>query len=138
YSEHAFRRRIKGPVEYAVGAVRAVYRRYGEGAADYRPLPQQVLVRRLTAMGQALFAPPNVKGWPGGRTWLNTSTVLERDNFAAALATGALWTAPLPGPTPAAAFPAPRPAEPAAEAPGELPAAFDPARLLREEGASRP
>ena len=27
----------------------------------------------------------------GGRSWLNTSTVLERDNFAAALAMGTLW-----------------------------------------------
>ena len=26
------------------------------------------------AMGQELFAPPNVKGWPGGKAWLNTST----------------------------------------------------------------
>ena len=67
YSEHAFRKRVKGPVEYVVGAVRAVYRKYGEADADYRPLPPQPLVRRLAAMGQVLFAPPNVKGWPGGR-----------------------------------------------------------------------
>jgi hypothetical protein len=33
-------------------------------------------------MGQTLFAPPNVKGWPGGRSWLNTSTLLARNNFA--------------------------------------------------------
>ena len=32
-----------------------------------------------------------MKGWPGGRTWLNTSTVLERDNFAAALTSGTVW-----------------------------------------------
>jgi hypothetical protein len=47
-------------------------------------------------MGQPLFAPPNVKGWPGGRDWLNTSTLLERDNFAAALSSGSLWTGPPP------------------------------------------
>ena len=41
-----------------------------------------VLVGRIDAMGQQLFAPPNVKGWPGGQSWLNTSTVLARDNFA--------------------------------------------------------
>ena len=46
---------------------------------------------RIEAMGQSLFAPPNVKGWPGGTAWLNTSTVLERDNFAEALAMGTLW-----------------------------------------------
>jgi hypothetical protein len=65
-------------------------------------------------MGQRLFAPPNVKGWPGGRSWLNTSTVLERDNFAEALATGSLWSK------------------------GAPPRAFDPARLLHEEKVSRP
>src|SRR5207253_6279999 len=91
-------------------------RRSDEADADYRPLPPQPLVRRLAAMGQALFAPPNVKGWPGGRAWLTTATVLERDNFAAALADGSLWT----------------------ESPGDPPRALDPARLLDEEGVSRP
>jgi hypothetical protein len=42
-------------------------------------------------MGQQLFAPPNVKGWPGGQTWLNTSTVLARQNFGQGLAMGTLW-----------------------------------------------
>jgi hypothetical protein len=121
YSGHAFRQRIKGPVEYLLGAVQAVYRRYGEGEADYRPLPQQVLVRPLEEMGQPLFAPPNVKGWPGGRAWLNTSTMLERDNFAAALASGTPWTYPPP-----------------AHEEYVPPRAFDPARLVHEEGVSRP
>src|SRR5439155_994549 len=116
YSEHAFRKRIKSPAEYAVGAVQAVYRRYPEKEVDYRPLPQQVLVRRLAAMGQALFAPPNVKGWPGGRAWLNTATVLDRDNFAAALASGALWSDSLADP----------------------PRALDPARVLAEENVAKP
>ena len=53
YSGHAFRQRIKGPVEYVLGAVQAVYRRYGEEEADYRPLPQQVLVGRLECDGAA-------------------------------------------------------------------------------------
>src|SRR5262249_26499591 len=66
YSAHAFRQRVKSPVEYVLGAVQAVYLRLDEEDADYRPLPAQVLVGRLAAMGQRLFAPPNVKGWPGG------------------------------------------------------------------------
>jgi len=90
YSGYAFRQRVKSPVEYVLGAVRAVQPSY-EREADARPLPQQALVGPISAMGEQLFAPPNVKGWPGGRSWLNTSTVLERDNFAAALAMGALW-----------------------------------------------
>ena len=41
-------------------------------------------------MGQQLFGPPNVKGWPGGRSWLNTATVLARHNFAQTVASGQL------------------------------------------------
>jgi uncharacterized protein (DUF1800 family) len=148
YSSHSFRQRIKSPVEYVLGAVRAVYRQYDEGEAEYRPLPPQALVSRIGAMGQYLFAPPNVKGWPGGRAWLNTSTVLERDNFAGALAMGTLWTNPPPGPTAAVAVapitsgrPDGKPASQAAPAdmPEEPapPRVFDPARLLHEEEASR-
>jgi uncharacterized protein (DUF1800 family) len=126
YSDHAFRRRIKSPTEYVLGAVQAVYRRYPETDADFRPVRQQVLVNRISAMGQALFAPPNVKGWPGGRAWLNTSTLLERDNFGAALASGSLWwDAPDKTPfVPSDNLPPPK--------------AFDPARVVAEEGASDP
>ena len=53
--------------------------------------PQQVLVRWIDDMGQQLFAPPNVKGWRGGKAWLSTSAVLARHNFAQALAMGSLW-----------------------------------------------
>jgi uncharacterized protein (DUF1800 family) len=126
FSEHAFRKRIKWPVEYALGAALAVYRRYDVKDGDYRPLPPQSFVRWLAGMGQTLFAPPNVKGWPGGRAWLNTATVLERDNFAAAVANGSAW---LP-PRETLAF------VPAAGVPPAK--AFDPARILEEEKAERP
>jgi hypothetical protein len=149
YSPHAFRQRVKGPVEYVMGAVQAVYRRYGEDETDYRSLPQRVLVAWLGAMGQNLFAPPNVKGWPGGETWLNTSTVLERDNFAGALAMGSLWSNPGPESTTGMTTVVPKPAQaggkatqpaPPADMPEEPapPLAFDPARLLAEERVSRP
>jgi uncharacterized protein (DUF1800 family) len=149
YSGHAFRQRVKGPVEYVLGAVQAVYRRYGEERADYRPLPQRALVARLDAMGQNLFMPPNVKGWPGGPSWLNTSTLLGRDNFAAALAMGTLWSNPTPGSTGATAAGSLTQGQSAGKSArsaslAELseepapPLAFDPARLLAEEGVSRP
>jgi hypothetical protein len=126
YSEHAFRQRIKSPVEFVLGAVRAVYHNYDEHQPDYRPLPQQALVSRLGQIGQELFTPPNVKGWPGGRAWLNTSTMLERDNFAETLVTGSIWNTPPTGSTTSL---------PEAAA---TPRAFDPGRLLEEEGVSRP
>jgi uncharacterized protein (DUF1800 family) len=81
YSAYAYRQRIKGPTEYVVGSVWAL---------TDRNIPQGALINQLEAMGQALFAPPNVKGWPGGTTWLNTSTILARHNFAHAVAAGNL------------------------------------------------
>lgn len=72
FSEYAYRQRIKNPVEHAVGIVRAIQ----PGA------PPRELVQPLEAMGQSLFAPPNVKGWPGGKHWLNSATVLARQNFS--------------------------------------------------------
>jgi hypothetical protein len=99
-------------------------------------------------MGQRLFEPPNVKGWPGGQTWLNTSTILARDNFAGALATGTLWSIPRPESTAAPASVTSPQDETAAQpkkprVPADMPEepapalAFDPARLLAEAGVSR-
>jgi hypothetical protein len=79
FSQHAYRQRLKSPVEFVLGAVRAV----GQGLVQ-----PQSLVKKMEAMGQDLFAPPNVKGWAGGQAWLNTATVLARHNFAQVLASG--------------------------------------------------
>ena len=78
---------VKSPVELAVGAVRAL-----GIETDFRPLD-----RPIEQMGQALFMPPNVAGWPGGATWINSSALLQRINMAAALAearANRLWFAP--------------------------------------------
>jgi uncharacterized protein (DUF1800 family) len=40
----------------------------------------------LASMGQLLFEPPNVGGWPLGADWFSTGTMLARTNFAATLA----------------------------------------------------
>jgi hypothetical protein len=150
YSEHAFRQRIKSPIEYVLGAVRAVYHEYDPKDRNHRPLTQQDLVGPIDAMGQLLFAPPNVKGWPGAKAWLNTSTVLARDNFAQSLAMGTLWgtggrgeepvdtennqvvtVTPPPGTTP------PPPAKPADKPEEAAPfQAFDVARAVHEEKAA--
>ncbi len=77
YSERAYRALVKSPVEFVVGS----YQLFGVPQADDKALAA------LRRMNQVLFYPPNVKGWPGGSTWLNTSTVLARENFANALMT---------------------------------------------------
>ena len=63
FSDHAFRQRIKSPVEYVVGMLRGLEAKAAP-SPEYVP-PQQP--RLMDGLGQALFAPPNVKGWAGRR-----------------------------------------------------------------------
>jgi hypothetical protein len=42
----------------------------------------------LNQMGQVPMMPPNVRGWPGGRMWINTSTLFIRYNTGVWLAGG--------------------------------------------------
>jgi uncharacterized protein (DUF1800 family) len=64
---------VKSPVDLVVGTMRALDFQVGD------PLPLALVVAQL---GQNLFAPPNVKGWPGGESWINSSTLLARKGFA--------------------------------------------------------
>jgi len=75
FSEHAYRTRIKSPVDYVLGIVRAFEVRLGTTN----------LARALETLGQNVFHPPSVKGWDGGRTWLNGQTLLTRQNLALTL-----------------------------------------------------
>ena len=79
FSEHAYHKRVKWPVECALGAVRS---------ATGERVPLADVVDPLSKMGQALFAPPNVKGWRTGTDWLNSATLLARNNFAEKVAVG--------------------------------------------------
>jgi hypothetical protein len=58
------------------------------------PQPRMLLLA-TRAMGQMLFFPPNVKGWDGGQTWISSTTLLHRYNFANAMIHGELPTAML-------------------------------------------
>jgi hypothetical protein len=49
-----------------------------------------VLAEWMAAMGQDLFEPPNVFGWAGGRSWINSRSLIARSNFAQRLADGSL------------------------------------------------
>ena len=77
FSDWAYRARIKSPVELAVGAALAMG---GKVSTDF-------LRDSCTRLGQNLLNPPNVKGWPGDKTWINANTVLLRFNFAMQMAT---------------------------------------------------
>ena len=53
------------------------------------PIPGNALHDAVSLMGQRLFEPPGVKGWDGGRRWINSSTMLVRINTALSAAAGA-------------------------------------------------
>ena len=63
---------VKSPVDLVVGTMRTLEVQVPDA------LPLAFTVRNL---GQDLFAPPNVKGWPGGDAWINATTLLSRKQF---------------------------------------------------------
>jgi len=71
YSPAARGAKIRSPVELAVGLLQAL-----DASTNLQKLATQ-----LGDLGQMLFYPPNVKGWSGGKTWIDTSTLLGRINL---------------------------------------------------------
>lgn len=66
---------VKSPVEFVVGTVRSLGLQ----------MPPRAAALVATQMGQSLFAPPNVRGWPGGDSWITTQSLLARREFVLAL-----------------------------------------------------
>ncbi|WP_428312653.1 DUF1800 domain-containing protein [Hydrocarboniphaga sp.] len=67
---------VKSPVEFVVGTLRGL------------DLPLSSLNAAVSTadMGQTLFAPPNVRGWPGGDAWITSEWLLARRRFVQQLA----------------------------------------------------
>jgi Protein of unknown function (DUF1800) len=84
FSPAAYRRKVKSPVELAVGIVRGLD----------AMVPTTPLGNDLADLGQNLGQPPTSQGWVGGTAWINTATSAGRANLAASLLSGA---APYPG-----------------------------------------
>lgn len=63
---------VKAPAEFVAGTVRQF---------DLSFDSTQPMVGTMRQLGQVLFAPPNVKGWPGGETWIDSSTLLARKQY---------------------------------------------------------
>jgi len=79
YSPKVVHHQIKGPVQWMIQTTKMLE----------IPLPDsRVLENSLSALGQVVFAPPNVKGWDGGRSWISASSLLYRYNLAAYLLSG--------------------------------------------------
>ena len=69
YDEKNTGNMIKSPVSFLVGLNRQFYITY------QRP---EVQLEFQRALGQVLFNPPNVAGWPGGRNWIDSSSLMYR------------------------------------------------------------
>lgn len=65
--------RIKSPVELMAGMIRSLQ------VAFDQPLAPLMVEKTL---GQTLFDPPNVAGWPGGKSWIDNATLMFRLNLA--------------------------------------------------------
>ena len=78
FSAAAYRRRIKSPAEFAIGIV--------------KPLEETIsttqLANDLADLGQNLYNPPTIKGWAGGKHWINSTAIVARQNLASALLRG--------------------------------------------------
>ncbi|MHB1426191.1 MAG: DUF1800 domain-containing protein [Gemmataceae bacterium] len=75
FSSLVYRTRVKSPVDFVLNIVRGLEGKIGTTA----------LAQSLGQLGQNLFSPPSVKGWDGGKSWLNGQTLLFRQNLALAL-----------------------------------------------------
>ena len=69
YEEKNIGTRIKSPVELIVGIQRLI-------PMELDKPEIQLLFER--ALGQILFYPPNVAGWPGGKSWIDSSALMLR------------------------------------------------------------
>jgi uncharacterized protein (DUF1800 family) len=77
YSPKAYRALVKSPAELVVATLRST----GADAKAFAPANTA-----MGPMGQVLLYPPNVAGWPAGTSWINSTTLLTRINFANAAA----------------------------------------------------
>jgi len=61
--------RIKSPIEYMVSLMRLL---------DLQFVHPQGAMMLQKVLGQMLFFPPNVAGWPTGKAWIDSSTLVAR------------------------------------------------------------
>lgn len=72
YSPVAIGQRVKAPCEFLIGLLRSL-----EGQLSLTQLADA-----CDQLGQSLYFPPSVKGWDGGPAWINSTTLLRRQNIA--------------------------------------------------------
>ena len=79
YDEKNMGNLVKSPVEFLVGLSRQFYVTYDK---------PELLLQFQKVLGQVLFYPPNVAGWPGGRNWIDSSSLMYRLKIPSTLLNG--------------------------------------------------
>jgi uncharacterized protein (DUF1800 family) len=69
YDEKNIGAKIKSPVELLIGIQRMLPMKLEN---------EEALMLLQRVLGQMLFYPPNVAGWPGGKSWIDSSTLMMR------------------------------------------------------------
>jgi uncharacterized protein (DUF1800 family) len=69
YDEKNIGAQIKSPVELLSGIQRML-------PMELKNEESMLLIQRI--LGQVLFYPPNVAGWPGGKNWIDSSSLMMR------------------------------------------------------------
>ncbi len=89
FSEANLGSRVLEPVQFIINPLRSLELN--------QPPPSTILLAEWSEkLGQELFYPPNVFGWPGGRSWLSTRTLIARVNYLDSLMAGELHRPSLP------------------------------------------
>lgn len=68
----SYRSLVKSPTEYMVSVLKALK----------APQLSKLILDADENMGQMLFDPPDVGGWPNNESWISSNTVIARVNFA--------------------------------------------------------
>ena len=74
YSPASLAGQIKSPTQLVVSTYRKLGLREVPGVPDFNSATSE--------LGQQLFRPPTVAGWPSGRAWITPGLLLSRANFA--------------------------------------------------------
>ncbi|OEK09549.1 hypothetical protein A8C32_12655 [Flavivirga aquatica] len=69
YDENNIGTKIKSPIEFLVGLKTVV-------PVDFKKPKQLLYIQKL--LGQVLLNPPNVAGWKGGKSWIDSNTIVLR------------------------------------------------------------
>lgn len=70
-SDWSVGKKVRSPIDFMVESIRSLQ----------VTTNLDRLAKGLDGIGQALFNPPNVKGWDAGRAWINSSTLIGRSNL---------------------------------------------------------